>query len=122
MTVPVVTHDPVVHEVTANGIRLRLKVQPKSRRAGPQGFVAEPDGAWALKFGVQAAPEDGRANAAVIALLAKHLGVAKAAISVAAGAKDRRKVIDIRGHAGELAAALAAWLAPLYQDMTEQDS
>lgn len=69
----------------------------------------------ALKLGINAAPEDGKANAAIIALLAERLGVAKAAISVAAGAKDRRKVIDIRGHAGDLEAALAAWLAPFHE-------
>jgi uncharacterized protein YggU (UPF0235/DUF167 family) len=109
------------------GIRLRLRVQPKSRREGPQGFVAEPDGAWALKFGINAAPEDDKANAAIMALLAKRLKVAKAAISVAAGAKDRRKLIDIRGHPGELATALAAWLTPFDADSplgaeeTEQD-
>ena len=112
---------PVIHDRVEGGIRLRLRVQPKSRRPGPQGFVLEADGKSALKLGIDAAPEDGKANAAVIALLARHLGVAKAAISVAAGAKDRRKVIDIRGQAGDLAAALSAWLAPLYHDKTEQD-
>jgi uncharacterized protein YggU (UPF0235/DUF167 family) len=95
------------------GIRLRLRVQPRARREGPQGFVAEPDGGVALKFGVNAAPEDGKANAAIIALLAKRLKVAKAAISVAAGAKDRRKLVDIQGPSAELAASLAAWLASL---------
>jgi uncharacterized protein YggU (UPF0235/DUF167 family) len=102
-----------VCEVRPQGLRLRLRVSPKSRREGPQGFVAEADGGWALKFGVNAAPEDGKANAAIIALLAKHLGVAKAAISVAQGAKDRRKLVDIQGQPAELAARLAAWLAPL---------
>lgn len=109
---------PAVFAPIPGGIRLRLRVQPKSRREGPQGYVAEPDGSplgggWALKFGVNAAPEDGKANAAIIALLAKHLGVAKAAISVAQGAKDRRKLVDIQGQPAELAARLAAWLAPL---------
>lgn len=91
---------------------------PKSRRAGPQGFVELPEGGVALKFGINAAPEDGKANAAVIALLAKHLSVAKAAISVAAGAKDRRKLVDIRGHPETLAQALDAWLADIIKDGT----
>lgn len=107
---------PRCFELTPGGIRLRLRVQPKSRREGPQGFVAEPEGNLALKFGVNAAPEDGKANAAIIALLAKRLGVAKAAISVAAGAKDRRKLVDIQGPSAALAAELAAWLAPLATD------
>jgi uncharacterized protein YggU (UPF0235/DUF167 family) len=104
------------HEVTAEGIRLRLRVTPKSRREGPQGFVATAEGDWALKLGINAAPEDGKANAAIVALLAKHLPVAKAAISVAAGAKDRRKLVDIRGQPPELVAALEAWLSPILKD------
>ena len=104
------------HEVTAEGIRLRLRVTPKSRREGPQGFVETPEGGWALKLGINAAPEDGKANAAIVALLAKHLPVAKAAISVAAGAKDRRKLVDIRGQPPELVAALEAWLSPILKD------
>lgn len=75
----------------------------------------------ALKFGINAAPEDGKANAAVIALLAKQLSVAKAAISVAAGAKDRRKLVDIRGHPAALAQALDAWLADTLKDDTMKD-
>lgn len=94
---------------------------PKSRRAGPQGFVDLPEGGVALKFGINAAPEDGKANAAVIALLAKHLPVAKAAISVAAGAKDRRKLVDIRGHPETLARALDAWLAAAIKDDIIED-
>lgn len=110
---------PIVYDLIPGGIRLRLRVQPKSRREGPQGYVADPDGKVALKFGVNAAPEDGKANAAIIALLAKRLGVAKAAISVAAGAKDRRKLVDIQGPSAELAAGLAAWLAPLASDQED---
>lgn len=82
---------------------------PKSRREGPQGLVDLPEGGTALKLGINAAPEDGKANAAVIALLAKHLTVAKAAISVAAGAKDRRKLVDILGDPETLASRLEAW-------------
>ncbi|WP_374377248.1 DUF167 family protein [Dongia sp.] len=104
------------HEATADGIRLRLRVTPKSRREGPQGFAELPEGGWALKVGINAAPEDGKANAAVVALLAKHLPVAKAAITVAAGAKDRRKLVDIRGDPAELGQALEAWLSPILKD------
>jgi uncharacterized protein (TIGR00251 family) len=109
----------IVHDLIPGGIRLRLRVQPRSRREGPQGYVADADGRWALKFGVNAAPEDGKANAAIVAMLAKRLGVAKAAISVAAGAKDRRKLVDIQGPAADLLAQLEAWLAPLASDQRD---
>jgi hypothetical protein len=42
-------------------------------------------------------PVDGEANAAVIELLAKTLGVAKSAVEVVAGATSRRKTIKVRG-------------------------
>jgi uncharacterized protein len=49
------------------------------------------------KVRVAAAPERGRANAALVALLAETLGVPLAAIRVAAGQTHRRKVIEIDG-------------------------
>lgn len=91
------------------GVRLRLKVQPKARRETIAGFAPDPDGA-ALKVSVGAPPEDGKANAAVIALLAKALGVAKSAVSVVSGATDRRKLVEIRGEETRLRAALDALL------------
>ena len=103
-----------VSRVVPGGIRLRLKVQPKARREGVTGLAPDPDGpgsmGWALKLSVGAPPEDGKANAAVIALLAEKLGVAKSAISVVSGATDRRKLVEIRGDETDLRAALDALL------------
>ena len=56
-------------------------------------------------------PESGKANGAVIALLAKEWGVAKSAISVVSGATDRRKLVEIRGPSQELLTKLQGWLA-----------
>ncbi len=94
------------------GLRLRLKVQAKARREGIAGLTPDPDGT-ALKLSVGAPPEDGKANAAVIALLAEALGVAKSAISVVSGATDRRKLVEIRGDGTRLRAALDALLTQL---------
>lgn len=67
-------------------------VQPRASRAkvGPVH-----DGR--LKVAVTAPPVDGEANAAVIELLAKTLGVAKSAIEVIAGASSRRKTVRVTG-------------------------
>jgi uncharacterized protein (TIGR00251 family) len=97
-------------QASAGGIRLRLKVAPKAKRNEIGGWLDEPDGSQMLKIAVTAAPEDGKANAAVIALLAKEWGVAKSAISVVAGATDRRKIVEIRGQSAELMQRLQAWL------------
>jgi uncharacterized protein (TIGR00251 family) len=101
----------VVFQPVSAGVRLRLKVAPKSKRNEIGGLLDEPDGGKALKVAVTAAPEDGKANAAVIALLAKEWGVAKSAISVVTGATDRRKLVEIRGPSQELLAKLQGWLA-----------
>lgn len=101
---------PDLVQPVALGVRLRLKVTPKARHAGIGGLQAEADGGVSLKVAVTAAPADGKANAAVIALLAKEWGVAKTAISVVAGATDRRKLVEIRGSTAALATHINDWL------------
>jgi uncharacterized protein (TIGR00251 family) len=76
----------------AKEILLSVKVQPKAsanRIVGEQGGV--------LKVCVTAAPEKGKANAAVIALLSKELGVPKSSIEIVAGQTSRVKTLRIRG-------------------------
>jgi len=65
-------------------------VQPRASRAkiGPVH-----DGR--LKIAVTAPPVDGEANAAVIELLAKQLGIARSAVSVIAGETSRRKTVRV---------------------------
>lgn len=61
-----------------------------------------------LKVRVRAAPEDGKANAALEALLAKTLGIAKSKVRVARGATARLKSVEIDDVSeAELAAFLA---------------
>jgi uncharacterized protein (TIGR00251 family) len=82
----------------SNLVRLRLKVVPKASRDGLVGWIGD-----ALKIRVTAAPERGRANAAVVELLATTLGVARECIELIAGNSKERKVVAIRGvSAGEL--------------------
>ena len=94
-----------------DGVRVQLKVTPKAKRSQFGGLLDEPDGGKALKVSVTAAPEGGKANEAVIALMAREWGVAKSAISVVSGATDRRKLVEIRGPSQELLARLQGWLA-----------
>ena len=103
------------YQATESGLVVRLKVMPKARREGATGLGQDADGGTYLKIAVNEAPEGGKANQAVIALLARELGVAKAAISVAAGATGRRKVVEIRGPTASLVARMAAWTGKLAQ-------
>ena len=72
--------------------RLRLRVSPGATRtelAGRHG-----DG-WKVR--VSAAPERGRANEAVVGLLAERLGIPRASLSVVSGQTSRDKVVELRG-------------------------
>ena len=73
--------------------RIELRVQPGARERGLAGW--RPDGA--LKVKVTEPPQDGRANQAVIELLAERLGVRKSAVTVVRGASSRTKTIEVTG-------------------------
>ena len=71
---------------------LEVRVQPKAKR----NRVEVVDG-LRLKVYVTAAPDGGKANEAVIALLAKQLGVARGSVEIVRGHKNRNKVLQIQG-------------------------
>ncbi len=60
-----------------------------------------------LKIAVTSPPVDGEANAAVIELLAKELGVPRGTIAVIVGATSRRKTVRIAGVAAAAIRELA---------------
>lgn len=73
--------------------RLRVRVQPRARGSALVGWMAD----GTLKLKVSEPPEDGRANRAVEALLAKVAGVRSGAVRVVAGQASRAKAVDVDG-------------------------
>jgi uncharacterized protein (TIGR00251 family) len=72
--------------------RLSLKVVPGSSRDEIVGWLGD-----SLKVKVKAPPEKGRANEAVIALLADRLGIDAASIAVVSGHESPAKVVAVDG-------------------------
>ncbi len=93
---------------TADGVRFALRLTPKGGRDAIDGWTTGADGRPYLKARVSAPPESGKANAALIALLAKTLGIAKSHIAIAAGQSGRLKQVDVSGPADYLRARLEA--------------
>lgn len=89
-------------------MRLDLKVTPGARKTGFDGWFTDADGRKRLKVKVTAAPEKGKANKAVVKLLARALGVAPSDIEVVHGETDRNKTLQIAGAADELRRRIAA--------------
>jgi len=100
-------------EAVPEGLRVALKVVPKAARAGITGVEADAAGRAALKVKVTEAPEGGKANAAVVKLLARAWKLPKSALGVTTGAKNRRKTLLVAGDPDALAARLEVWLTGL---------
>ena len=90
----------------ADGVRVAIRLTPKASRNAIAGIAEAGQGEAVLKVMVTAVPEAGKANEALIKLLAKEWGVAKSSISLVAGATDRNKILHIAGDAGDLMARL----------------
>ena len=73
-----------------DGFTIEVRVQPKASSNRIAGVYGE-----ALKLSVTAAPEDGKANKAVVALLAKALGMKKQDVSIVSGQTSRTKSVKI---------------------------
>jgi uncharacterized protein (TIGR00251 family) len=91
------------------GLRLAVRLQPGARKTEICGLAALADGGVALKARVTAVPEGGKANAALIALLAKTWRLPKSAFEIVSGRSDRTKTLRIAGDPASLEAKLGAW-------------
>jgi uncharacterized protein len=69
---------------------VQVRVQPKARR---NEIVEQADGVFRVR--VTAAPAEGAANRAVIALLAEALGVAPSRVALVRGATSRDKLFRV---------------------------
>ena len=94
----------------AGGLTVTVKVTPRASRTRVTGLAQDADGAPLLAVAVTAPPEDGKANAALVRLLAKEWRVPRSAITIASGAASRRKTLHIAGDPDRLRLDLEARL------------
>ena len=91
---------------SADGVTLAVRLTPKGGRDAIDGIERLADGRAVLKVRVRAAASEGEANAALVKLVAKALGVAPRDVTLVAGATARLKRLKINGAGAALAAAL----------------
>ncbi len=77
---------------TSKGIVIPVKVQPGAKRDGIAG-----EWGGRLKIQVKAPPEKGKANEAVIKLLAKSFGIQKSSVHIISGEFSREKKVLVQG-------------------------
>ena len=78
--------------MVASTIRLRLRVSPGSAKPG---IVGRHGDAWKLR--VAAPPEHGKANDAVVDLLAETLDLPRASVTLVSGGSSRNKIVELTG-------------------------
>jgi uncharacterized protein YggU (UPF0235/DUF167 family) len=95
------------------GVRVAIRLTPRARADRLDGILRAADGAPLLKASVTAPPADGRANDALLALLAKSWGVPRRDLAIVGGAKSRNKTVHVAGDPAALLRRLAALFAAM---------
>jgi uncharacterized protein (TIGR00251 family) len=89
-----------------DGVLLSIRLTPKSSRDAVEGVTATADGGVHLGLRVRAVPEDGGANKALVALLAKWANLRKSDIEIVSGTMARLKTVLLHGDPEKLTARL----------------
>jgi uncharacterized protein (TIGR00251 family) len=98
---------------TADGVRVAVRLTPRGRADRLEGVARLSDGAAVLKVSVTAPPADGRANDALVQLLAREWAVPRRDLAIVAGQKSRRKTVHIAGDPAFLLKRLGTAIALL---------
>ena len=86
---------------------LFLRVTPNAGRDGIDGVEQRDDDTAVLRMRVAAVPDKGKANASVLALLAKTLGISKSSITLVSGELSRFKTVHVVGNIDVLVSRLS---------------
>lgn len=77
--------------------RIAVRLTPRGGRDAIEGWSEDEAGRPLLKARVAAPPVEGEANAALVRLIAKALGLPRSAVRIASGGTARIKVLEIDG-------------------------
>ena len=98
-----------------DGARLRINLTPKASRSEIKGIERAANGQSHLKVRVTAVPENGKANKALIKLLAKNLRLPTGSLEVVSGATARSKEVLVKGDENAMMATLQSWIEEAYE-------
>jgi uncharacterized protein len=75
-----------------NSFVITVRAKPRSAASS---LEAEASGIWIARL--RSSPVDGKANAELVALVAKHFGCAKSSVAIVSGASARLKLVRVSG-------------------------
>lgn len=85
------------------GARLHVRLTPRGGRDAVDGVKRDAAGRAHLAVRVSAPPEGGKANAALLGLIAKRFGLPRGAVEIASGDTARAKQLHLAGEFAALA-------------------
>lgn len=94
--------------VAGDCVQIIVRLTPRGGRDAIEGIETLADGRSVLKVRVLAAPTEGEANAALVALIARHLRLPASRVAIAQGATARVKTLRITAPFDEILARLEA--------------
>lgn len=81
-----------------DGVLVAVRVAPRARKSAVEGIAIDDQGKRWLRVSLTEAPADGRANAALIRLLAKRWKMPKSALTIRSGTAARTKTLHVAGN------------------------
>lgn len=100
---------PPFATAVADGLLVRLRVTPGARHESVAGETVDVGQGEALKVAVTAIAEDGKANAALGAFLAKRWRLPKSSLTLRQGATARNKIMHVAGDPASLERHIGSW-------------
>jgi hypothetical protein len=95
-------------ELIPTGLAFRVSLTPKAGSNRIDGVLQGPEG-QVLKVRITAVPEKGKANKALIKLLAKETGIASGRFDVISGTTSRKKRLLVQDGGKSMLSALDEW-------------
>ena len=92
--------------IVPGGVALTVRLTPRGGRDAIDGIEVLSDGRCVLKVRVRAPASEGEANAELVRLIARALGVAPSSVTLAAGATARIKRLTIAGQGAAMVSML----------------
>jgi hypothetical protein len=99
--------------MAGDGLRVAIRLTPRARTDSLVAIAASAEGRRVLKATVTAPPDAGRANEALLQLLARAWHVPRRDLSILAGSTSRNKVVRVAGDPQRLVELVAPEIARL---------
>ena len=96
-----------------DGLLVAIRLTPSAKADRIQAVAATAEGKRAISASVTAAPQDGRANQALLRLLARAWRLPRRDLTIVSGAASRHKTVRVVGDPLQLPSRLGAFLADL---------